>query len=94
MCHYGVIFHHSVEGIVKQAVSEMKQGGVNIKNKDRYLPIENVSSKLKGGISEHYQVLWHKMDDKLDEENISDKALEWLDKLKTTVSGNPACVFG
>ena len=84
MCHYGVIFHHSAEKIIKKIIN-----GENKKKKteDRYF-IKDCETKLKGGKSKHYQILWHQVKDNLSQGDISDKALEWLDKLRKTVSGN------
>ena len=94
MCHYGIIFHHTAEEIVKKAVKEMRAKGrvivVKLKNdKECYIPIDDCLIQLKSGKSKHYQVLWHKMDKELKQGNISKEALGWLENLRTTVSGYP-----
>ena len=77
MCCYGVIFHNTAEKDVDNVLG--KKG----------FPIEEVKIKLKGGISNHYYIAWHKMNKKLSEGDISKVALEWLKELRKTMSGNP-----
>lgn len=90
MCHYGIIFHHSAEEIVKKVADEMKEkGSVPINEKERYFPIKDCEINLKGGKSKHYQILWHQVKDNLRQGDISKEALQWLDELRKRVSGNP-----
>lgn len=94
MCHYGIIFHHTAEEIVKEAVKEMKAKGRVIvaklkSDKECYIPIDDCLIQIKSGKSKHYQVLWHKMDKELKKGDISKEALVWLENLRTTVSGYP-----
>lgn len=93
MCHYGIIFHHTTESIVREVVDEMNTKGEvatsNSSIKSRYIPIGDCLVKLKNGKSKHYQVLWHQMGRNKNKDDISEEAKEWLVKLRETVSGNP-----
>lgn len=79
MCCYGVIFHATSEDIVSNALNS---------DNTTYFPIEDIDIKLKGGVSKHYYVAWHKMKKDLSEGDTED-AEKWLDDLRKTVSGNP-----
>lgn len=79
LAYYGVVFHESVEEIVKNALA----------SEVIYYPIKDDEVPLKGGKSKHYHVAWYLMTKALSKGDISEDAMSWLDNLRTTVSGTP-----
>ena len=77
---YGVVFHESVERIVKQALQAPNR---------TYFPIKDEAVYTKGGKSAHYHVAWYEMKEDLAKGSIKDQAIEWLTKLRESVSGIP-----
>lgn len=78
LCYYGIVFHESTEEDVNEFT----------KSKKSFI-IEDYAVPLKKGKSKHYHIVWHKMNDKNQEADISEDAKGWLTALRKTVSGNP-----
>ena len=82
---YGVVYHETTEKIIASALASKDKD----KPRKTYFPIEDSMIPLKKGKSFHYHVAWYKMTKILNEGQIYDNVLEWLKKLRHTVSGNP-----
>ncbi len=78
LCYYGVVFHESMEESILTAMSEKAD-----------LPIEDIEVPFKKGKTKHYHITWYEMKGSLQKGSIKKKALEWLQALRKTVSGNP-----
>lgn len=80
LAFYGVVFHHTVEKLVRESLAN---------NGDIYLPIENIELSTKKGKSKHYHIAWYKMNRDLSEGDIKENARVWLTTLRESVSGSP-----
>lgn len=78
LSYYGIVFHESVEDIISEALV-----------KDMRIPIADIEVPLKKGKSKHYHVSWYEINEIMKISSIKNKAMEWLNKLRKTVSGNP-----
>lgn len=79
LAFYGVAFHESAEDCIKSALDE---GTI-------YLPVKDESIPIKGGKSRHYHITWHLMTKLLAKGDFSGQALNWVNSLRSTVSGTP-----
>lgn len=84
---YGVVFHHSVEALVKRSIA--KSAYPTGMGRQIYYPIQKCRIPLKTCVCEHYCVVWHKISRQLDEGDITDDVKEWLEDINLTVSGAP-----
>ena len=73
---YGVAVHHTAEKVVKAFMSAER-------------PYSNTRVCLKTGKVCHYHLCWHLLNKSLASEDISETAIEWLNRIAATVSGEP-----
>lgn len=84
---YGVAFHHTVEKLVEDALQNcFYPDGTS---RRIYYPIQKCDIPLKTCKCKHYCIAWQKLSQQLNEGDISEEALGWLDNLNKTVSGSP-----
>ena len=77
--YYGIVVHHSAEDTVKRFVKDDEQ-------RHQY---SNTPITLKGARVSHYHLCWNLISEKLCYEDITDKAVGWLDVIAESVSGAP-----
>lgn len=80
LAYYGVVFHETMEKLVREAI--LNPNGT-------YYPIKDEEVPLKKGRSQHYHVAWYEMLKNLSQGDIRDDTKQWLRTLRESVSGNP-----
>ena len=73
---YGIAVHHSAEKLVKDFMSSER-------------PYSYSKVALKTGKVSHYHLSWHHLNKGLSPEDITDTAIDWLNRIALTVSGGP-----
>ena len=74
--YYGIVVHHSAEKIIKNNISVDCPYGISPVN-------------LKKGKTSHYHLIWNMLKINLSPGNITDNAIQWLEKIQESVSGAP-----